>query len=500
MEKDYILAIDEGTTTARAIVFDHNGQQVAMARHPIRQILPNPGWVEHEPNEIWNAVQTTIATALIDSGIKPKQIKAIGIASQRETTVVWDKKTGLPIYNAIVWQSRQTSKMANDLIKEGYKDEIHQKTGLIISPYFSATKIRWILDHVDGAQERAEKGELLFGTINTWLLWKLTDGESFMTDCANASRTMLYNINTLEWDEDLLKLFNIPRAMLPEVKSNSEVFGITKNYQFYGSEIPISGMTGSQQASLFGQMAFEPGMVKNTYGTGAFAVMNTGNKPAMSDNNLLTTIAYGLNGEIKYALEGSVFVAGAALQWLRDDMRLISSTPATSDAAKNSKDDDEVYVVPAFAGLGAPYWDNEAHGTIFGLTRGTTDKDVVKATLQAIAYQTKDIIETMSSDAGIPIEMLKVDGAASANDYLMQFQADILGISLQRSSELETTSLGVAFMAGLGVGYWKDLDDIKKNYETGKTYQPEMSESTRTNLYDGWKDAVEATMAFKHNI
>ncbi|CAJ1182472.1 Glycerol kinase [Companilactobacillus paralimentarius] len=500
MDKDYILAIDEGTTTARAIIFDHSGQQVAMARHPIRQILPNPGWVEHEPNEIWNAVQTTIATALIDSGIKPKQIKAIGIASQRETTVVWDKKTGLPIYNAIVWQSRQTSKLANDFIKAGYKDEIHQKTGLIISPYFSATKIRWILDHVDGSQERAEKGELLFGTINTWLLWKLTDGESFMTDCANASRTMLYNINTLEWDDDLLKLFNIPRVMLPEVKSNSEVFGITKNYQFYGSEIPISGMTGSQQASLFGQMAFEPGMVKNTYGTGAFAVMNTGNKPAMSDNNLLTTIAYGINGEIKYALEGSVFVAGAALQWLRDDMKLISSTPATSDAAKNSIDDNEVYVVPAFAGLGAPYWDNEAHGTIFGLTRGTTDKDVIKATLQAIAYQTKDIIETMSSDSKIPIEVLKVDGAASANDYLMQFQADILGISLQRSSELETTSLGVAFMAGLGVGYWKDLDDIKQNYQAGKIYQPKMSETVRTNLYDGWKDAVEATMAFKHNI
>lgn len=500
MDKDYILAIDEGTTTARAIIFDHSGQRVAMARHPIRQILPNPGWVEHEPNEIWNAVQTTIATALIDSGIKPKQIKAIGIASQRETTVVWDKKTGLPIYNAIVWQSRQTSKLANDFIKAGYKDEIHQKTGLIISPYFSATKIRWILDHVDGSQERAEKGELLFGTINTWLLWKLTDGESFMTDCANASRTMLYNINTLEWDDDLLKLFNIPRVMLPEVKSNSEVFGITKNYQFYGSEIPISGMTGSQQASLFGQMAFEPGMVKNTYGTGAFAVMNTGNKPAMSDNNLLTTIAYGINGEIKYALEGSVFVAGAALQWLRDDMKFISSTPATSDAAKNSIDDNEVYVVPAFAGLGAPYWDNEAHGTIFGLTRGTTDKDVIKATLQAIAYQTKDIIGTMSSDSKIPIEVLKVDGAASANDYLMQFQADILGISLQRSSELETTSLGVAFMAGLGVGYWKDLDDIKQNYQAGKIYQPKMSETVRTNLYDGWKDAVEATMAFKHNI
>lgn len=499
MKKEYILAIDEGTTTARAIIFDHSGKKVAVARHPIQQILPNPGWVEHDPNLIWNAVQTTIATALIDSGIKPDQIKAIGIASQRETTVVWDKETGLPIYNAIVWQSRQTAPLANDMIKAGFKDEIHKKTGLIISPYFSATKIRWILNHVEGAQERAEKGELLFGTINTWLLWKLTDGASFMTDYANASRTMLFNINTLQWDEGLLKLFNIPRAMLPEVKSNSEVFGITKNYQFYGSEIPISGMTGSQQASLFGQMAFEKGMVKNTYGTGAFAVMNTGDKPALSDNNLLTTIAYGINGEIKYALEGSVFVAGAALQWLRDDMRLINSTPQTSDYAKASTDNDEVYVVPAFAGLGAPYWDNQAHGTMFGITRGTTDKDLIKATLQAIAYQTKDIIETMSSDAKMPIEVLKVDGAASANDYLMQFQADILGISLQRSSELETTSLGVAFMAGLGVGFWKDIDDIKKNYQTGKLYQPKMKESLRNDLYEGWKEAVKATMAFKHN-
>lgn len=499
MDKEYILAIDEGTTTARAIIFDHEGKQVAIARHPIRQILPNPGWVEHEPNEIWNAVQTTIATALIDSDIKPKQIKAIGIASQRETTVVWDKKTGLPIYNAIVWQSRQTANLANDLIKQGYKEEIHQKTGLIISPYFSATKIRWILDHVKGAQEKAESGELLFGTINTWLLWKLTDGESFLTDAANASRTMLFNINTLEWDEDLLKIFNIPKKMLPEVKSNSEIFGVTQNYQFYGSEVPISGMTGSQQASLFGQMAFEPGMVKNTYGTGAFAVMNTGNKPALSDNNLLTTIAYSLNGEVKYALEGSVFVAGAALQWLRDEMDLIDSTPETSDAAKQSNDMDEVYVVPAFAGLGAPYWDNHAHGTIFGLTRGTTDKDIIKATLQAIAYQTKDIIETMRSDAKMPIELLKVDGAATANDYLMQFQADILGIDLQRSSELETTSLGVAFMAGLGVGFWKDLDDIKKNYQVGKTYHAQMSEKKRLDLYDGWQKAVSATMAFKHN-
>lgn len=498
MEKDYILAIDEGTTTARAIIFDHSGKKITTARHPIKQILPNPGWVEHDPNELWNAVQTTIATALIDSGIKPQQIKAIGIANQRETTIVWDKKTGLPIYNAIVWQSRQTSNLANDLIKNGYKEEIHQKTGLIISPYFSATKIRWILNHVEGAQERAEKGELLFGTVNTWLLWKLTDGEEFATDCANASRTMLYNINTLQWDDDLLKLFNIPKAMLPEVKSNSEHFGVTKNYQFYGSEIPITGMTGSQQASLFGQMAFEKGMVKNTYGTGAFAVMNTGDKPALSDNNLLTTIAYDLNGQVKYALEGSVFIAGAALQWLRDDMRLVNSTSETSAAALESVSQNEVYVVPAFAGLGAPYWDNKAHGTIFGITRGTTDKDLIKATLQAIAYQTKDIIETMSSDAKMPIEVLKVDGAASANDYLMQFQTDILGIELQRSSELETTSLGVAFLAGLGVGFWKDLDDIKKNYQTGKLYQPKMEDSVRQDLYAGWKDAVEATMAFKH--
>jgi len=500
MEKEYILAIDEGTTTARVIIFDHSGKQVSMARHQIRQISPNPGWVEHNPNDIWNAVQTTMATALIESGIRPAQIKAIGIASQRETTVVWDKETGLPIYNAIVWQSRQTAKMANDLIAKGYKEKIHQKTGLIISPYFSATKVRWILDHVDGAQERAENGELMFGTINSWLLWKLTDGESFMTDYANASRTMLFNINTLKWDDDLLKMFNIPRVMLPEVKSNSEIFGVTKNYQFYGSEIPIAGMTGSQQASLFGQMAFEKGMVKNTYGTGAFAVMNTGDKPALSDNNLLTTIAYGINGEIKYALEGSVPVAGSALEWLRNDMKLIGNDVSTSDTAKESDDQNEIYVVPAFAGLGAPYWDNQAHGTIFGITRGTTDKDMVKATLQAIAYQTKDIIETMSSDANMPIEVLDVDGAASANDYLMQFQADILGIQLQKSNELETTSLGVAFMAGLGVGFWKDLDDIKKNYQTGKVYEPKMKESVRTNLYGGWKNAVTATMAFKHNM
>ena len=500
MDKEqYILAIDEGTTTARAIIFDHSGKQIVAARHPICQIMPNPGWVEHDATEIWNAVQTTIATALIESGIKPDQINSIGIASQRETTVIWDKKTGLPIYNAIVWQSRQTSDLANKLIKDGHEEEIHQKTGLIVSPYFSATKIRWILDQVDGAQERAEKGELLFGTINTWLLWQLTDGQSFLTDYSNASRTMLFNINDLQWDDDLLKMFDIPRVMLPEVRSNSELFGTTKNYHFYGSEVPITGMIGSQQASLFGQMAFEPGMVKNTYGTGAFAVMNTGNKPALSDNNLLTTIAYGINGEIKYALEGSIFVAGAALQWLRDGMRMVKKTPDTDAAAKRSTDHNEVYVVPAFSGLGAPYWDDKAHGTVFGITRGTTDDDFIKATLQAIAYQTKDIIDTMASDAEIPIEVLKVDGAATANDYLMQFQSDLLGIPLQVSSELETTSLGAAFLAGLGSGYWKDIEDIKKNHKTGNVYEPAMKEEVRKDLYAGWKDAVAATMAFKHH-
>ncbi|MFD1472729.1 glycerol kinase GlpK [Companilactobacillus mishanensis] len=498
MEKKYILAIDEGTTSARAIIFDHSGRKIVTARHPIRQILPNPGWVEHDANEIWNAVQSTIATAFIESGVKPEQIEAIGIDNQRETSVIWDKKTGLPIYNAIVWQSRQTAELANELIQKGLKEDIHKKTGLIISPYFSATKIRWILDHVPGSQERAENGDLLFGTINTWLLWKLTGGESFMTDYANASRTMIFNINTLDWDDDLLKELNIPRKMLPEVTSNAGDFGTTKNYHFYGSKVKITGMTGSQQASLFGQMAFNKGEVKNTYGTGAFAVMNTGEEPALSDNNLLTTIAYGLDGKINYALEGSIFVAGAALQWLRDGMRMVKETPDSEAAANKSTDHDEVYVVPAFSGLGAPYWDDEARGTVFGLTRGTTQDDFIKATLQSIAYQTKDVIETMSSDSDIPIDVLKVDGGASANDYLMQFQADILDIPLERSKELETTSLGTAFLAGLGSGYWKDIDDIKTNYQTGNAFTPKMDKEVRDNLYSGWKEAVSATMAFKH--
>jgi len=375
---------------------------------------------------------------------------------------------------------------------------IHEKTGLLIDSYFSATKIRWILDHVEGAQERAEKGELLFGTIDSWLLWKLSGGATHVTDYSNASRTMLFNIHELKWDQDILKIMNIPEAILPEVRPNSEVYGKTKDYHFYGSEVPISGMAGDQQAALFGQMAFEPGMVKNTYGTGAFVVMNTGEVPQLSDNNLLTTIGYGINGKVYYALEGSIFVAGSAIQWLRDAMKLVDSAPESEEAAISSRDDDEVYVVPAFTGLGAPYWDSDARGAVFGLTRGTTREDFIKATLQSLAYQSRDVIDTMKKDTGIDIPTLKVDGGAANNKFLMQFQADILQTPVQRAKDLETTALGAAFLAGLAVGYWKDLDEIKKDYATGATFKPEMDKKRSDYLYEGWQQAVSATRQFKH--
>jgi glycerol kinase len=471
MTKDYIMAIDEGTTSTRAIIFDKSGSKVADAQREFTQYFPEPGWVEHDANEIWNAVQSTIANVFIESGIKPKQIAGIGITNQRETTVIWDKKTGLPIYNAIVWQSRQTSDIAKKLEADGYADMIHQKTGLIIDSYFSATKIRWILDHVKGAQERAENGELLFGTIDSWLLWKLSGGAVHVTDYSNASRTMLFNIHDLKWDKDILKVLNIPEAILPEARPNSEVYAETKDYHFYGSVVPISGMVGDQQAALFGQMAFEPGMVKNTYGTGAFIVMNTGEKPQLSNNNLLTTIGYGINGKVYYALEGSIFVAGSAIQWLRDAMKLVDSAPDSEEAAMNSSDDDEVYVVPAFTGLGAPYWDSDARGAVFGLTRGTSREDFIKATLQSLAYQSRDVIDTMKKDTGIDIPTLKVDGGAANNKYLMQFQADILQTPVQRAKDLETTALGAAFLAGLAVGYWKDIDEIKQDYATGAMFK-----------------------------
>ena len=476
-QETYIMAIDQGTTSSRAIIFNKKGEKVATSQKEFTQIFPQAGWVEHNANEIWNSVQSVIANAFIESGIKPTEIEAIGITNQRETTVVWDKKTGLPIYN-------------------GYVDFFHQKTGLIIDAYFSATKVRWIMDQVEGAQERAERGELLFGTIDTWLVWKLTDGAAHVTDYSNAARTMLYNIKELQWDDEILSLLNIPKAMLPEVRSNSEIYGKTAPYHFYGGEVPIAGMAGDQQAALFGQLAFEPGMVKNTYGTGSFIIMNTGQECNLSKNNLLTTIGYGINGKVTYALEGSIFIAGSAIQWLRDGLRMISNSPESEKYAKNSTNENEVYVVPAFTGLGAPYWDPEARGSIFGLTRGTSKEDFIKATLQSIAYQVRDIIDTMQMDTDTAIQVLKVDGGAAMNDFLMQFQADILGIELARAANLETTALGAAFLAGLAVGYWKDMEELKTLNAVGEIFQPTMPELERQKLYQGWKAAVAATQFF----
>ncbi|HGD0524835.1 TPA: glycerol kinase GlpK [Streptococcus agalactiae] len=495
-EEKYIMAIDQGTTSSRAIIFNKKGEKIASSQKEFPQIFPQAGWVEHNANQIWNSVQSVIAGAFIESSIKPGQIEAIGITNQRETTVVWDKKTGLPIYNAIVWQSRQTAPIADQLKQEGHTNMIHEKTGLVIDAYFSATKVRWILDHVPGAQERAEKGELLFGTIDTWLVWKLTDGLVHVTDYSNAARTMLYNIKELKWDDEILELLNIPKAMLPEVKSNSEVYGKTTPFHFYGGEVPISGMAGDQQAALFGQLAFEPGMVKNTYGTGSFIIMNTGEEMQLSQNNLLTTIGYGINGKVHYALEGSIFIAGSAIQWLRDGLRMIETSSESEGLAQSSTSDDEVYVVPAFTGLGAPYWDSNARGSVFGLTRGTSKEDFVKATLQSIAYQVRDVIDTMQVDSGIDIQQLRVDGGAAMNNLLMQFQADILGIDIARAKKLETTALGAAFLAGLSVGYWESMDELKELNATGQLFQATMNESRKEKLYKGWRKAVKATQVF----
>lgn len=496
-EKQYIMAIDQGTTSSRAIIFDKAGNNVGSSQKEFTQIFPESGWVEHNANEIWNSVQSVIAGALIESGVRPDNIKGIGITNQRETTVIWDRKTGKPIYNAIVWQSRQSAPIADQLKEDGHADMIHKKTGLVVDAYFSATKVRWILDNVEGAQERAERGELAFGTIDTWLLWKLTDGNVHVTDYSNAARTMMYNIMDLKWDDEILTLLNIPKSLLPEVKSNSEVYGHTQSYHFYGSEVPISGMAGDQQAALFGQLAFEPGMIKNTYGTGAFIVMNTGEKPQISKNNLLTTIGYGINGKVYYALEGSVFVAGSAIQWLRDGLRMIDTAPESEEIANASTGDNSVYVVPAFTGLGAPYWDSDARGAIFGLTRATTKEDFVKATLQAVAYQSKDVIDAMKEDSGIDIPLLKVDGGAAKNDTLMQFQADILDIDVTRAPNLETTALGAAYLAGLAVGFWADLDELREFQGEGSTFKPDMASEEREELYAGWKEAVAATQTFK---
>lgn len=494
--EQYIMAIDQGTTSSRAIIFNKKAEIVASSQKEFPQIFPKAGWVEHDANVIWNSVQSVIAEVFIESGIKPVQIKGIGITNQRETTVIWDKKTGEPIYNAIVWQSRQTAKIAEDLKKSGFEKMIHEKTGLVVDAYFSATKVRWLLDKVENAQQRAENGELLFGTIDTWLVWKLTGGRTHVTDYTNAARTMLYNIKELKWDDEILKLLNIPKIMLPEVKSNSEIYGVTTDYHFYGGEVVISGMAGDQQAALFGQLAFDKGMIKNTYGTGSFIIMNTGERMELSNNNLLTTIAYGIDGKVNYALEGSIFIAGSAIQWLRDSLKMIKKSADSEKLALQSTSDDEIYLVPAFTGLGAPYWNSNARGAMFGLTRGSTKEDIVKATLQSIAYQVRDIVDTMKIDAHIEIPLLKVDGGAALNDYLLQFQADILGVKIARTENLETTALGAAFLAGLSVGYWKNIEEIKNLNSAGRLFIPNMTDKRREKLYKGWCQAVKATQVF----
>lgn len=495
-EQQYIMAIDQGTTSSRAIIFDHAGTKVAISQQEFPQYFPKPGWVEHDPLEIWDSVQSVISNVMIKSQIKPYKIAAIGITNQRETTVIWDRHTGKPIYHAIVWQSKQTSEIAEQLIKDGYKEMIHHKTGLVIDSYFAATKIKWILDHVPGAQQRAENGDLMFGTIDTWLLWNLSGHRVHATDVTNASRTMLFNINTLDWDQDILDLLNIPRAILPEVKPSSAIYGYTGDYHFYGVQIPIAGIAGDQQAALFGQAAYDKGSIKNTYGTGAFIVMNTGLKPTLSENGLLTTIAYGLNGQVHYALEGSIFVAGSAVQWLRDGLKMFNKASESEQMAVDAKTTGGVYVVPAFTGLGAPYWDQEVRGAMFGLTRGTERGNIIRATLEAIAYQTKDVVDTMVKDTKLPLQALTVNGGASRNNFMMQFQADILQTPIKRAAMEETTALGAAFLAGLAVDFWEDEDELRQLSRIGDRFAPQMEASEAAKLYAGWQRAIAAAQFY----
>lgn len=498
-DQQYMMAIDEGTTSTRAILFDRNGQIAGQAQREFHQYFPQPGWVEHDANEIWNAVQSVISDALINSDVQPYKVRGIGITNQRETAVIWDKRTGEPIYHAVVWQSKQTSAIADQLKADGYTEKIHQKTGLVVDSYFSATKIKWILDHVDGAHERAKNGELLFGTIDTWILWKLTGGRVHATDYTNASRTMLFNIHTLSWDQDILDWLGIPAAMLPEVRSSSEIYGYTAGYTFSGVQVPIAGIAGDQQAALFGQTAFDRGMVKNTYGTGAFIMMNTGTEPTLSTNGLLTTIAYGLDGQINYALEGSIFVAGSAVQWLRDGMRFFDHASESEKMAVDAETTGGVYVVPAFTGLGAPYWNQETRGAVFGLTRGTTREQFVRATVEAIAYQTRDVVDTMTKETKLPMQSLSVDGGVANNNFLMQFQADILKTPIKRAAINETTALGAAYLAGLAVGFWSDIDSIRKMHKLRDEFVPQMADDQREKCYAGWQAAINATQTFHQN-
>ncbi len=490
------MAIDQGTTSSRAILFNHDSQIVASAQQEFNQYFPQPGWVEHNANEIWLSVLAVMATCIQNAKIDPSQVAGIGITNQRETTVVWNKDTGLPIYNAIVWQSRQTADICDSLKEEGYEDLFNSKTGLRIDPYFSATKIRWILDHVEGAQELAEQGKLLAGTIDTWLIWCLSGMKAHVTDYTNASRTLLYNIFEKMWDEELCAILNIPMSMLPEVKDSSCVYAYTARYHFFGHEVPIAGVAGDQQAALFGQGCFEKGMAKNTYGTGCFLLMNTGEEAIRSANGLVTTIASGIDGKISYALEGSVFVAGSAIQWLRDEMKFFPNASLSEEYAKQAQEYSGVYVVPAFTGLGAPYWDDRCRGGILGITRGTTQQDITRATLESLAYQTRDVLDAMEQDSGIQISSLRVDGGACANNLLMQFQSDLLQCDIARPTVVETTALGAAYLAGLAVGFWKDRDEIAHALKIDQEFRPQMSEAKADHLYSRWQKAVEAVRMF----
>jgi len=495
MPDHYILALDQGTTSSRSLVFNHQGHIISLARKEFHQIFPQPGWVEHDPNEIWSTQFGTMAEAVAKAHISMKQVAGIGITNQRETTVVWNRSTGQPLYNAIVWQDRRTAAYCDELKAAGHGKMIREKTGLIIDAYFSATKLKWILENIPGARQQAENGELAFGTIDTWLTWKLTNSAVHVTDVSNASRTMLMNIHTGEWDKDLLSLFDIPAAILPDIRASSKIYGVT-GHIVPDSRIPVAGIAGDQQAALFGQLCTRPGMVKNTYGTGCFMLMHTGEKAIHSDNNLLTTIAWQLDGKTEYALEGSVFIAGAVVQWLRDELKLFRHAKEVEDLAARVTDSGGVYIVPAFAGLGAPYWNPHVRGSIFGLTRGSNQSHLARAALDSIAYQAFDVLKAMEADAGISISELRVDGGATVNNKLMQFQSDILGCNVIRPRITETTALGAAYLAGLAVGYWKNIHELQQQWQADQVFTPAMEQTMRNELLKGWQKAVKAGIAW----
>lgn len=494
--KEYILTLDQGTTSSRAILFDKNGKIASLAQKEFKQYYPKPGWVEHDPMEIWSSQASVITEAVLKENLKADEIAAIGITNQRETTIVWDRETGNPVYNAIVWQDRRTSEQCDILKGKGIDEIIRQKTGLVLDAYFSATKIQWILNNIPGVKEKAAEGKLAFGTIDSWLIWNLTEGKLHITDVSNASRTMLFNINTLEWDEELLKIFEIPKSMLPEVKSSSEIYGETSG-QLLGTKVPIAGIAGDQQAALFGHICVKPGMVKNTYGTGCFMLMNIGDKPVLSKNNLITTIAWKIGNKVQYAFEGSIFIAGAVVQWLRDELKIISSSAEIESLASEVPDSGGVYMVPAFAGLGAPYWNQYARGTIFGITRGTNRSHFARAALESIAFQTMEVLKAMESDSGIEIKELRVDGGATQNNLLLQFQADVLKTSVVRPEVTEVTAIGAAYLAGLAVGFWESVEQIQKQWQINRRFEP--SADNKEELIKGWYRAIKAVNAWTEN-